>query len=67
MDTIDFQQLVLNLMGRLPCSDIIKQTGLTEHDISNINNTFQAIQNLLDLHLEVCPDLHNKEQLIIKM
>jgi len=66
MNTIDFNQLITNLMAVMTKEEIIKEVGLSYEQIATLQETFEKAQALLDLHLERCPEHHTHELLLIK-
>ncbi len=66
METIDFHQIVLNLIGVMTPDEIIDEVGLTISEINRLQETFEKAQELLDLHLDRCPEKHNKAILLMK-
>ena len=66
METVDVQQLVDNLKGTLSHREIINKAGLKKINVDAMQRALEDVQNLLDLHLEVCPELHTPEILFIR-
>jgi len=66
MNTIDFRQLMLNLKEKLTQKQISERSGIPSKKITQLQEDFENTQALLDLHLEVCPEYHNKRELFIK-
>jgi len=65
MQTIDFQQLIDNLKEKMSHKAIKDATGLKAISPNEMQIAFDIMQNLLDLHLEVCPEFHNQETLML--
>jgi len=66
MDTIDFKQLIDNLKEKLSHKEIKDRVGIKAIKPDELQKTFEVMQNLLDLHLEVCPEEHNQETLTLR-
>lgn len=67
MTTIDFPQVLLNLLTVYSKEELVKELKLTELDITieTLTDTFITMQKMLDLHLEQLPELHNENILLI--
>jgi len=66
-ETIDFNQLIDNLKASMSNKQITEQTGVKKLKPDEMQRIFEDAQALLDLHLKVCPDLHNFESLTITL
>lgn len=66
MDTIDFHQLISNLKEKLSHKEIRVRSGIKAISPGDLESSFEDMQSLLDLHIEVCPESHNSENLMIK-
>lgn len=65
METIDFKQLIDNLKEKLSHKEIKDRAGIKSIQPDDLQEMFETMQSLLDLHHEVCPESHNKEILVI--
>ena len=66
MDTIDFGQLFIHLRHVLTPAQIIDRAGISDMTVDDVQAFFKYAQQLLDLHHEVCPELHTQQLLLIR-
>jgi len=65
MNTIDCQQLYDSLKEKLNHREILKQAEIKKLNIPELQESFETIQKLLDLHEKVNPASHTQDILMM--
>lgn len=65
MDTIDCAQLYSSLKEKLKHKEILEQSGIKKLNIHELQESLEKIQKLMDLHVEVNPENHTQDILMM--